>query len=83
MDKALDLHTDFSMNPSDLLQRQFSGRYHTAGSHLFKKRGTFRPSNGHLGTGMNIQIWKMFPDIGKHTHILNNHRIQSCHVIRI
>ena len=69
------------MHPPDFLKGKLSGSYHSGSTLFFQKSHSFRTCHSHLCTGMKMHTRKHLPDHLKHTHILNNHRIQTFLII--
>ena len=81
MDKAFDLKPSDFLDLADLRKAQLSGGNYTTGPLFLQKRCPILPCNGHLSASMEFHPWKMFSEICKHSHVLDNHPIQSGPVI--
>lgn len=81
MDKAFDLKPCDFLDPADLRKAQLSGGNYTTGPLFLQKSCPILPCNGHLSASMEFHPGKMFSEICKHSHVLDNHPIQSGPVI--
>ena len=70
-----------SFDPADLRKAQLSGGNYTTGPLFLQKSCPILPCNGHLSASMEFHPGKMFSEICKHSHVLDNHPIQSGPVI--
>ena len=81
MDKAFDLKPCDFLDPADLRKAQLSGGNYTTGPLFLQKSCPILPCNGHLSASMEFHPGKMFSEICNHSHVLDNHPIQSGPVI--
>ena len=82
VDKAFDLHPGGLLHMPDLLQRQLPRRNGTHSAAFLQKPGALCPGDGHLRTGVDIQIRKAGTHHLKHAGILYDHCIQPAPVQR-
>ena len=77
MHKGFQFHARLLMNPGNLRKGQFPGQHRAADPGLLKQTDASRTAQIHLCAGVHRKVRKPFSYGGKHTHILNQHRVHA------